>query len=154
MNCGTCIRWNRAGTVACSFEAGGRLFSSHKSGALAAVVAPDGSGSVMDEHGNSVLTLKSKGEALVYNTGGEIECSIEQRSSNEQLADIEAEMITIYDGAARKKAQRVKLSDICGQGKDDIFRYTLQWVFSDLTVEFSPSRWEVLIKNDAFRDIS
>lgn len=138
-------RWNRAGTVACSFDIGGRLFSSHKSGALAAIVAPDGSGSVMDEHGNSVLTLKSTGEALLYNTAGEIEYNFERRNLNEQKVNAKTETLVIYNGSARKKVQKINLCDFCQHNRDAIYEFTLQWVFLDLIVEFSPATWEVFL---------
>lgn len=136
-------RWNRGGTVACSFEAGGRLFSSHKGGALAAVLAPDGSGSVMDEHGNSVLTLKTTGEAIIFNPAGEIECTFQHQSANEQGAIENTEVLTIYDGTARKKAKKISLGDIFSENNEAIYSFTLRWIFSDLVVDFIPNVWEV-----------
>jgi hypothetical protein len=132
--------------VACSFESGGQLFSSHKSGALAAVLSADGCGSIMDEMGNSVLTLKGSGEAIVFNAAAEIECSFSRRNTNEQRTGTEAaetELLTIYNGATRKKVQKVNLKDICAQSQDVIYSYTLQWIFPDLLIEFTPSKWEV-----------
>ena len=137
-------RWARSGTVACSFEAGGRLFSSHKSGSLAAVLAADGTGSVMDDMGNSVLTLKSSGEAIVYNAGGEIECSFCRPPLTNHEIGAPVDVLTIYNGAARKKVSKISLRDLCATSEDMIYTYTLQWVFSDLVVEFVPSKWEVI----------
>lgn len=121
------------------------MFSSHKTGALAAVVSPDGSGSVMDEHGNSVLSLKSSGEAIIFNTAGEIECNIKRQSISEDRADKQPEVLTIYDGSARKKAQKINLGEMFAQAEKEIYGYTLQWVFLDMFVEFVPATWEVFV---------
>jgi hypothetical protein len=87
----------------------------------------------------------------------EIESTIAHRGGDGHGQHADTEILTIYDGTARKKnTLKVKLSDVfggsgaagqeSGDGGGAVYGYTLRWVFSDLIVEFTPALWEVIIK--------
>jgi hypothetical protein len=143
------IRWGKSGTIACTYEADGRLFSCHRTvtGAIAAICGADGNGSVMDEVGRCLFSLKPN-SAMVIADNGEAELELTRREPPSSTEDKEAEqpvhIISFAGGSCRIEAKKIKLKDWSKSSGNDVNSCTLQWIFSGLTIDFNIRNWEVV----------